>query len=177
MFSDLSIILVSILVAVILVKAHVITRLLDGIENLEWLGSFVAGLFFTSVFTTAPAIVALGEIARANSLWTTALFGAAGAVIGDMFIFSFMRDRFSEHLMELLKHEGMGKRFRAVFRLRSFKWLTFLLAGLIIASPLPDEIGISLLGFSKMKLSRFLVLSFVVNTIGILLIGFAARAL
>jgi len=38
---------------------------------------------------------------------------------------------------------------------------------LIIISPLPDELGVSLMGISKLKWYRFLLLSFTLNTLGI----------
>lgn len=174
---DLAVIALSVIVAVILAKTDVLTKFLISTRELELLGSFIAGMFFTSVFTTAPAIATLGEIARANSVVPTAFFGAMGAVIGDLVIFRFIRDRFSEHLMELVKHQGAGKRIKVLFKLKIFRWLTFLAGGLIISSPLPDEMGIILLGFSKMNTARFIPLSFVFNFIGILLIGWVAKAL
>ncbi len=79
--------------------------------------------------------------------------------------------------MEIIKHQGAGKRIKLLLKLKFFRWLTFLAGGLIIASPLPDELGISLLGFSKMKTSWFIPLSFAFNFIGILLIGWVAKAL
>lgn len=165
---DAIIIAVSVAVAVILARTDIPVNI--------W-GSFIAGVFFTSIFTVAPAAVTLGEIAQANSVLLTALFGALGAVAGDLIIFRFVRDRFSLHLAELMKAEGPGKRFMTLFRLKSFRWLTFLAGGFIIASPLPDELGIALLGFSKLKTSLFIPLSFVFNFLGIYLIGIAARLL
>lgn len=177
LLQDMAIIVLSIIIAVILVKTKVLIKILTSTQELELLGSFIAGMFFTSVFTTAPAIVTLGEIARANSILPTAIFGAIGAVVGDLIIFRFVRDRFSEHLMEIIKHQGAGKRIKLLLKLKIFRWLTFLAGGLIIASPFPDELGISLLGFSKMRTSRFIPLSFAFNFSGILLIGWVAKAL
>ncbi len=177
LLQDIAIIVLSIFVAVILIKTEVLTKILTSTQELKLLGSFIAGMFFTSVFTTAPAIATLGEIARTNSVALTALFGGMGAVVGDLIIFRFVRDKLSEHLMELIKHEGAGKRVRALFRLRSFRWFTALVGGLIIASPLPDELGISLLGCEKMKTLRFIPLSFAFNFIGIFLIGLVAKTL
>lgn len=174
---DVGIILLSIFVAVILVKTRILSHLLFLTGKTLFLNSFISGFFFTSVFTTAPAIAALGEIARANSLFFTALFGALGAMCGDFLIFRFMRDSFSGHLIELVKTKGTRKRIKSIFKLRFFRWLTFLIGGLIIASPLPDELGLSLLGFSKIKTSRFLPLSFTFNFIGIIFVGLVARAL
>ena len=177
LIQDIGIIFLSILVAVILLETEFLTNILTSTKELELVGSFIAGMFFTSVFTTAPAIATLGEIARANSIILTALFGGMGAVVGDLIIFRFVRDKLSEHLMELIKHEGAGKRVRALFRLRSFRWFTALVGGLIIASPLPDELGISLLGCEKMKTSWFIPLSFIFNFLGIFLIGLIAKAI
>jgi hypothetical protein len=61
---DLIIIALSIVVAIVLVKTQLIVHFLESTKQYEFLGSFVAGVFFTSIFTTAPAIVALGEIAQ-----------------------------------------------------------------------------------------------------------------
>ena len=51
------------------------------------------------------------------------------------------------------------------------------MGGLIIASPFPDELGIGLLGFSKMRTRWFVLLSFTFNFIGIFLIGLVAKTL
>lgn len=177
LLQDIAIILLSVVIAVILERTDVLIKILTSTKELELLGSFIAGMFFTSGFTTAPAIVTLGEIARANSILPTAIFGAMGAVVGDLIIFRFIRDRFSEHLMEIIKHQGAGKRIKMLFKLKFFRWLTFLVGGLIIASPLPDELGIGLLGFSKMRTAWFIPLSFTFNFIGILLIGLIAKTL
>lgn len=173
---DLAIITMSIVFAVFLVETSILSKILLSTLRLELFGSFVAGLFFTSIFTTAPAIVTLGQIAHSSgSVWSTALFGALGAVVGDLFIFKFVRDRLSEHFLELIKHEGYWKRVKALLRLKYFRWITFLLGGLIIASPFPDELGIGLLGFSKMKVKTFIPISFIFNFIGIVIIGFVAQ--
>ncbi len=177
LLQDIAIITFSVIIAVVLVKTNVLIKILTSTQELELLGSFIAGIFFTSVFTTAPAIVTLGEIARANSILLTAIFGAVGAVVGDLIIFRFVRDRFSEHLIEIAKHQGVGKKIRLLLKLKIFRWLTFVAGGLIIASPFPDELGISLLGFSKMRTPWFIIISFSFNFIGIVLIGWVAKIL
>lgn len=177
LLNDILLIVVSIVVALLLIKTDALEKILNSTQEFHLLGSFITGIFFTSIFTTAPAIVTLGEISQNNSIVLTAIFGALGAVVGDLVIFQFVKDRLSEHIMELVNHQSGGKRIRAVFKRNSFKWLAFLIGGLIIASPLPDELGISFLGFSKMKLSRFIAVSFIFNFIGIFIIGLVATAL
>lgn len=174
---DLFVIAVSLGAAWYLAETGVLYQLLTSVRGLEFFGSFVAGIFFTSVFTTAPAIIALGEIARFNDIIPVAFFGALGAMLGDFVIFRFVRDEFSSHILELLKHQGVGRRIVALFRLKLFRWFSFFVGGLIIASPLPDELGIGLLGFSRIKIAWFAPLSLFFNFIGILLIGAVARSL
>lgn len=173
---DLGIVALSILAAIVLVKTETITNLLTSTQELEFIGSFIAGIFFTSIFTTVPAIVTLGEIAQEYSLFLTAVAGGAGAVLGDLLIFRFVRDRFSQHLLEIVGIKGGQRGMGAIFKKGPLRWGMFVVGGLIIASPLPDELGITLLGFSKMKLSWFIPLAFVCNASGIFLIGLAARA-
>ncbi len=172
---DIAIIVLSVLVAFILVQTDALIKILSRTQELEIIGSFVAGMFFTSIFTTAPAIATLGELAQSGSIWLTALVGALGAVVGDLIIFEFIRDRFGDHLAVLFSHTTYRKRLHTLLRLKYFRWFTFLLGGLVIASPLPDEIGIGILGFSKTKVGWFIPLSFVFNFLGIVIIGFVAR--
>ena len=173
---DILIIVVSVSIAATLIRTGFLAAILASTQGFQFIGSFIAGLFFTSVFTTAPAIVTFGEIARVSAILPMALFGAMGAVVGDLIIFRFIRDKFSEHLLELVQHRHIGKRVHTLFKLRLFRWLSLFVGGLIIAAPRPDELGCSLFGFSKLKTSWFIPLSFTFNFIGIVLIGLVARA-
>ena len=174
--TDVAIIVLSVLVAVLLVQTEVLTNLLASAGDMEIFGAFIAGAFFTSIFTTAPAIAALGEISLLQGIFYTALFGAMGSVLGDLVIFRFVRDRFSEHVSEIMTHQSVWRRFHLLFKRRFFRWFTFLVGGFILASPLPDELGIAVLGFSKMRVKYFALLSFAFNFLGILAIGLVARA-
>ena len=174
---DLSIVALSVLIAVIMVKTKLLSGILLHTKDFEFIGSFIAGLFFTSIFTTAPAIVALGEMASVGSVFMTAFFGAIGAVIGDLIIFRFVRDNLSEHFYSIVGREKWWKKIRFIFRMKYFRWITFFIGGLIIASPLPDELSVGLLGFSKINTKQFIPISFIFNFIGILAIGLVAKSL
>ena len=175
--SDVAIIALSVLVAVLLVQTDALSGFLVSAKEVGIWGAFIAGMFFTSIFTTAPAIAALGEISIMQGIFYTALFGAAGSVLGDLIIFQFVRDRFSEHVSEIMMHQSIWRRFHLLFKRRFFRWGTFLVGGLILASPLPDELGVAVLGFSKMRVKYFALLSFVFNFLGILAIGLVVHSL
>lgn len=161
-----------------MVKTHILSGVLASASEIKSLSSLVAGFFFTSIFTTAPAIVALGEIAKNGSVFYTAFFGAIGSLLGDLIIFKFIRDELADHMYQILKHEKWWRRVHHLtFHLRYFRWFTFFLGGLIIASPLPDELGISLLGLSKMKTRHFMPISFIFNFLGILAISLLAKSI
>ncbi len=177
LLQDVALIIISVLVAVLLVRTGVLTNLLASTEGMGFLGAFVAGMFFTSLFTTAPAIAALGEISLVQGIFSTAVFGALGSVVGDLIIFRFVRDRFSGHITEMLAHQSSWRRLHLLFKRRVFRWVTLLVGGIILASPLPDELGITVLGFSKIRMGYFAELSFVFNFLGILVIGLIAQSL
>lgn len=174
---DLLIVVISIIFAIVLVKSPLLEQLLHATRGFKMLGSFIAGLFFTSVFTTTPAIVTLAELSQSTSVFNVAFVGAIGSVLGDLIIFRFVRDSLSEHIATIIKKRRIGKKKATKKQLTAFRWISFVVAAFIIASPLPDELGISLLGLSKLKMSWFIVLAFFGNFLGILLIGLAANAI
>lgn len=164
-------------------KANSLSGAIGGLEFnlLPYIGFFVAGMFFTSAFTTAPAIVLLGEFAQHNNILTVALLGGIGAVVGDFILFTFVKDRVSidlKYIFELSRGRNpLIKRLSAVFHARLFRFFAPFVGGLIIASPLPDELGVTILGLSKMNNKVFLLISLCFNIIGIYVIGSVARAI
>ncbi|MFA5841439.1 MAG: hypothetical protein WC835_00555 [Candidatus Paceibacterota bacterium] len=171
---DAFIIAMSVIVSVIAAKSGLAHFVVSSLDGLRYFGVFVTGMFFTFVFTTAPAIVVLGEFAQNNYLPTVALIGGLGAVIGDYIIFLFVRDRVSQDLRYLLSFSG-AERFTVIFKTKLFYWLVPFLGAVIIASPFPDEIGVSMLGLSKIGSRYFLFISFVFNSLGVFIVGRLAQ--
>ena len=173
---DLALVVFSILIAIIFAKTGALQDLITSTQEVRFIGSFIAGILFVSVFTAAPATVALGEIAQSNSIITVAIIGGLGALIGDLLIFRFVRDKVSQDFSYLVKL-SRTERFFSVFKLKLFRCLIPFVGALIVASPFPDEVGLAMLGLSKTKTSVFIPLSFFLNLIGILIIGLIAKTL
>lgn len=173
---EVGLFILSIVVSVLLVSTGAFDWLIGAAAEWRWVGSFVAGMFFTSIFTTAPAVVTLGEIARTAPVWQVALLGAAGAVIGDAIIMRFLRGHMVSDFLHLLGSRGMRRRLRAIGRLRTGRWLMGFLGALTIASPLPDELGLLLLSLAHVRMRAFVAISFGLNFIGIVIVGLVARA-
>jgi hypothetical protein len=97
-------------------------------------------------------------------------------VAGDYLIFAFVRDRISQDVAYLLQ----GPRFKRMFYIFGrphFRRVLPIAGALIIASPFPDELGLALLGFSRIDRRYFFAISYAMNFIGLVLVGLAARGL
>lgn len=173
---DLGAIILSVAIAVILAKTGALAGMLTSTQEWEILGSLLAGMFFVSIFTAAPAGVVLFEIAAANSIWEVALFGGIGALIGDLIIFRFIKDSLSEDIYWLIKKTKQDRLF-SIFKLKLVRWVVPFLGALMVASPLPDELGLTMMGLSKIKTSAFIPISFLLNFFGILIIGLFAKGI
>lgn len=174
-------IIASLAVAIVIGQTNAVGLILASTDFPYVIMSFISGIFFTSVFTTAPAMVALAEIAVGHNIIVTAIFGGLGALVGDVIIFRFVRDHIAgdlHHIFHNIRSKKLSLFIHGKFwRLKAFRWILPLIGALIIASPLPDELGLTILGFSKLKTSQIIPLTFVFNTAGVLLIGLVARAI
>ena len=173
---DVGIVLASIVLAVYLVKTGAVHTLLSLTGENMLIASFIAGLCFTSFFTTAPAIVVLGELSQEGNVFLIAAVGALGAMLLDLVLFSFVRNRVVKDASLLLR----GKRWkglRHLFKSRFMHRVLPVIGALIVASPFPDEVGLTLMGVSKLTTTQFLLISYTMNFLGILLIGLTAQLL
>ena len=172
---DLAIIALSTVVAVIFVKTGILKSMLTSTQDMKFLGSFVSGIFFVSIFTAIPATVIIAELAKTNSIFLVALVGGLGALFGDLIIFRFIKNNLSEDFSYLIK-KSRSERFFSIFKLRLFRWFVPFIGALVVASPLPDELGLAMMGLSKIKTSLFVPISFILNSLGILIICIIARS-
>ncbi len=173
---DLAIVGLSIIIAMLMVKIGALKNLFTVTQEFAILGSFLAGIFFTSAFTIAPASIVLAELAGRHSPYIVALCGAAGAMVGDLIIFLFIRDRVADDINYILKKIKF-KKLLTLFHLGFLRVLSPVIGALIIASPLPDELGIAMMGMSKMKTYILIPVAFVMNFFGILAIAALASIL
>jgi hypothetical protein len=170
---DFLFILCGAVLGIVLVQTGALDRIL-GLLGSGPLAAFVSGIFFTSAFTIAPASIALASLSSTVPVPVVALFGALGAVMGDLILFFFIRDRFAKDLKDSLKSPVLRSVLRS-FHFGFLKWLAPLFGALIIASPLPDELGLALLGLSRTRVILLVPVSFVMNWIGIYGIAYLPR--
>jgi hypothetical protein len=166
---DLIIVVFSIFIAVLLAATGTLDAFIKLFNFSYLLTAFFAGIFFTSIFTTAigsAAFVVLGI--DGYNPFTVGVVGGIGALVGDTLIFKFVRNDLQAdlaYLFRLRKQKSLRKLATAPF----LHFLLPILGGFIIASPLPDELGVALLALSHIPTRYFSVLSFLFNALGIAL--------
>ena len=122
-------------------------------------------MFFGYAFTAAPATASLISYTNYFNPLIVSFIGATGTMIGDLVIFNFFKKGLPKEVKTIIKKSKINK-----LKKGKFKWLIPGIAGFMIASPLPDEIGISLLGVSDFDTNTFMLLAFTLNFIGLLII-------
>jgi len=172
-FPNLTLLLLSLLVTYLLLRNGLLHQAIEYLGTFGYIGVFLAGMFFVSTFTVAPAAVILFTFAEGLNPLTVALIGGLGAMIGDYLALRFIRDRLLEELNPFLKALRLYRPIN-ILHSRYFAWFSPVIGAVIIASPFPDEVGLVLLGVSKISPLKLLGLTFVLNATGIFLIALAA---
>ncbi len=138
--------------------------------SLGYFGTFLAGIFFVYGFTAAPATAILLILAKSQDIVLAGLIAGVGALLGDLIIFKLIRHSFADEL-EKLRKERVVSYFDSKAPASLKRYLMPIFAGFIIASPLPDEIGVSLLAASKtISMRTFSIIAYLFNTVGIIII-------
>ncbi len=176
-YSKLFLLLISIILAYIIFSQESIQNYLSNIGNLGYLGIFIAGLLFSFGFTT-PFAIALFITIPVQNIMSFAIIAGFAAMLSDLFIFRLIKISFMDEFNELQKTSSfktISDLIKSNIKLKIRNYLLFFLAGIIIASPLPDELGITMLaGLTHIKTRILMLISFICNTFGILIILFAA---
>lgn len=152
-----------------LIKSGILSGLIETIMPLRFVSEILAGVFYTSFLTSPISLAMLIVLAEDNNPIITALLAGMGAVLGDLIILRFFRKNLFSELnlvskqLQLQKINGFLQKFHLDF-------VVPLIGAIIVASPLPDELGLMMLGISKLRYQEIALLTYILNTAGILLI-------
>ena len=140
----------------------------SNINQFSYLGHFLAGILFSFGFTTPLSIGFLATSHPANILLATIIAGV-GSVIGDLVIFKTIKFSFMNEFKALEKKKIIKKIEHIVENNRHVlirHYLLYIFAGIILITPLPDEIGISMLaGLTTIKQWKLAIISFILHSI------------
>ena len=147
----------------------------DYIISFGYFGAFIAGTLYTYGFTAAPATAIFLILDGHQNIFLASLIGGVGALLSDILIFRFITHSFKDEIEKLSQEKPVMFIVNLIPK-RMMKYIVPLFAGLIIASPIPDEIGVTLLATTKLSNKMFILIDFCCNVIGIFAILSIARA-
>jgi len=197
-YKSCMLLVISLVVAVFFLKSS-LQSLVERLGTVSYIGALIGGIFYSFSLTVAPSVAVLYSLGKKLNPFLIASVGASGAVLGDYLIFRFVRDNLAEEIKML--YEGINSKFYfkdsvfyhifpfsnlllsprfklMLFKMRQSKTYSILikiLAGVIVASPLPNELGIALLGAAKQKAKEFILYAYLLNFIGIFGVCYLAR--
>lgn len=171
-YKNLTLVFLGIVIAFLLSKIEVFHLFLLHLGNYGYYGAFIAGTLFVSTFTVATGAIILIILSQNLSPLEIGLIAGLGAVLGDFTIFRLIKNNLTFELESIYNHVDSKHHFVKLLHSKYFNWTLPVLGAIIIASPFPDEIGVSLMGISKMKTYQFLLISFVLNSVGIFFVVF-----
>lgn len=170
-YKNTAFLILALIILLIIAPSGAFQKVVTSVASLGYLGAFIAGLFFVYIFSVAPATVVLLLLAQNHNLFLLSFFAALGSLLGDYIIFQIFRTRIAEEWAPALR-ELKGSHVYKVFHSPYFSWTLPVLTAVLIASPIPDEIAVGALGFSKLKDWQFIPMALVLDYLGILVLVF-----
>lgn len=168
-YKHTTLLLASLLVFVLALDTAIFTTSLGAVIELGYLGAFIAGVFFPSLFTFAPASTVIILLATSGlNPMAVALIAAAGAMSGDFIILRFVEEKVAYELKPIAIRFGIPQVINYLQDRKPTNWLVRATGAFVIASPLPDEVGIGLLGIGRIGTAGFFAVCYVLNAAGIL---------
>ena len=180
-YPKLLLLLATCLLAFFLVESGLLDWMHGITGTLGYISVFLAGVGYSFTLTTAFSIGAFVELSHQVHPLLGGLIAGTGALLGDLLIFTFIRFSIHEEIQDLMQVVSTSVRqlmHQPTWFERIKPALLWIVAGLIIGSPLPDELGIALLGHAgRIHPRLFVLLCFTFNTLSATAILATARAL
>ncbi len=174
-YPKITALIISSILAYLIFKNASVQEFIIGLNNLSYIGIFIAGILFSFGFSV-PFSIGFFLSIHPENIFLASIIGGIGALFSDLFIFKMIRLSFMDEFNKIKKtklikdtNDLFKKNINAKIRL----YILYTFAGIIIASPLPDEIGVSMLaGLTTINIKKLSIISFIMNTIGIFAILF-----
>jgi BASS family bile acid:Na+ symporter len=166
-YKNLIILILSLGFTFALTQSSIISNLTHHLKQFGYLSVFIAGSLFASTFTVAIGALIIANIASLYNPLIIVIIGALGAVATDFLIFKLVRHKAETHVNPIYKLFPHHQHLQKILHTKFFGWSLSLVGAIILASPLPDELGISLMGLSTIKNRQFFLISYLSHTFGL----------
>lgn len=172
------IILISVAIAIYIQTSFVADVLVSYFSSIFFIPAALAmGFLFSITFTAAistSVFILLAE--TTHNPFLIALIGGFGSLAANSIVYKFFKEEIIDDIQFIEKR--YAKRIaHKIIHSKTVIGLTPYIAALLLASPLPDELGILMLAGANFKYTRFFLFSFAFHTIGILIIILAGSAI
>jgi hypothetical protein len=172
-YPKLLLLIICILLSYSLFSTPIISKLVNSFENLGHFGVFLSGAMTAFGFTAPFGIGLLSQLTPKN-IFIATLIAAIGATLMDLLIFHTIKFSFADELKRLEKTKAIKEIEKIVKKNKHVKvahYLLYLFAGLIIMTPVPDEVGVSMLaGLTTINPLKFAVIAFCLHNLAIFFI-------
>jgi hypothetical protein len=169
-YPKLSLFIISVILVYVLFSGLAYKPLHDTLVFMGYFGTFLAGLLYPYALTSAAGTGILLILAKEQNILFAGVIAGIGALISDIILFLFVTHSFSDEVQKLSKEKVV----RTVNRwipdsIRVYLLATF--AGLLIASPLPTEIGILLMtSIKNISFKKFIIIIYILHASAIFII-------
>lgn len=173
-YPKLFVFIITIIIAIIFFYEWIYSSVIHNFLLSLWYGgTFLWWLFYSYGFTSSSATAVLLIISKNVSLILAILTAGIWALISDILILKFAKNHLLEELT-MLKEEFFVMKFRAFLKRifwAPYKYIMPVVAGILIMTPLPTEIGITILASRKnLSMIKFMIMAYILHTIGITII-------
>ncbi|MEK7528096.1 MAG: hypothetical protein AAB574_03725 [Patescibacteria group bacterium] len=159
--------------AYLLYRSPLFPNLVAYLIRFGYLGGLLGGFLFSSTLTAIIGLLLILSLAPHLSLFGLVSAAALGAVIGDIVIFYLIRNKI-DHDSSFAPQLFIRYHLTKLFHSRYFSWTLPIVGALIIMSPLPDELGISLFSVAHTPVEEFAFVSLMSRTFILFLLISAA---
>jgi len=180
-YPRLIIFVITILIAIFLFYEWMSSENINNFFLSLWYGwTFLGWLLYSYWFTSASATAVLLIISKEKILRLSILIAGLWALISDIIIYSFSKNVLLQELT-MLKEEWYVIKFRNFLKKifgPKYKYIMPIIAGILIMTPLPTEIWVTMLaGKKNISTKKFIVMAYILHTLGILIILLLSKLL
>lgn len=169
-YPKLSLFMLGVVCAYVFFKVPHPEALTQYIQSTGYIGIFIVGLFYSLGFLAPFAVGVFLSITYQNVLLAS-IIGALGSLVTDMILFLFSQHSLRKEIHQIEHSHPLAKFHKFIKRNVSnhFQRVSlFIIAAVFIASPLPDEIGVTMLaGINALHKKTFMILSFLLHVLGL----------
>jgi len=174
---NLALLAIGLISAVVISRLPIFNEIIKYISSLGLFGAFFSGMLFASTFTVATGGLLLIKLSNTLNPLLLIVFGALGAVSADLLIFLFVKDKVANEVTPIYEKFLAHHHLKKILHTRYFAWTMPVLGALVMASPLPDELGVSLMGISNMTIGKFATIAIFSHTLGMISVVLLAGAI